>query len=357
MTRAGAALLARPPAEAVTVLPFDGDGRAWDAFVDTAPEASFVHLSAWHGILGDALGAECTYLVARDGEGAWRGVLPLARVKSRLFGHYLVSLPFLNYGGPIGVPAARRRLTAEAVAIARRTGADLLELRTRHDDDLGVPSAARKITVLLDLPDSPEALWRDVYSTKLRTKIRRALKEEVDVRVGAEERGAFYDVFARNMRDLGTPVLPRAFFEAIAAALTDRVLFAAVHFRGEPIAAGCGFVWRDEFEMTWSSGVKRHGHRRPNLALYAACMEHLIARGVRVFNFGRSTPGTGPHEFKRQWGGRDVPLPWCAFAPGGRAKTPSPGDGGLASWGPRMWRRLPLPVANRLGPRLSPYLP
>jgi serine/alanine adding enzyme len=340
----------------LAVLPLDGATGSWDEFVTRAEGSSFVHLAGWRDILRDVLGAECLYWVATDRGGEWQGILPLARVKSRLFGHYLVSLPFLNYGGPLGSPAAQQRLVQEAVAEARRSSVDLLELRTRYGGSLGLPTCSRKITVLLDLPPSSEQLWQDVFSAKLRTKIRRVEKERMETRFGPDQRGAFYDVFARNMRDLGTPVLPAKFFERIATVFGDRVLFGAVYWERQPVAAGCGFVWRDEFEMTWSSGLRRHGHRRPNLLLYSRFMDHLIARGVRVFNFGRSTPGSGPHEFKRQWGGRDVPLPWCQYDSGGRAALPSPHDSAF-SWGPRVWRWLPLPVANLLGPRLIRFLP
>jgi len=340
----------------LTVLPLDGVTSSWDEFVSRAEGSSFCHLAGWRDILSDVLGAECFFWVASDDAGQWQGVLPLARVKSRIFGHYLVSLPFLNYGGPLGTSAACRRLVREAVAEARRSRADLLELRTRHGESVGLPVCSRKITVLLELPQTPEQLWQHTFSTKLRTKIRRVQKEPMETRFGADQQGPFYEVFAHNMRDLGTPVLPAAFFERIATMFRDRVLFGAVYWEGQPIAAGCGFVWGDEFEMTWSSGLRQHGHRRPNLLLYSRFMEHLIERGVRVFNFGRSTPGSGPHEFKRQWGGRDVPLPWCQHAPRGRTATPSSDDKAFA-WGPRVWRWLPLPIANRLGPRLIRFLP
>src|SRR5207247_841630 len=258
----------------LTVLPLDGVTSSWDEFVSRAEGSSFCHLAGWRDILSDVLGAECFFWVASDDAGQWQGVLPLARVKSRIFGHYLVSLPFLNYGGPLGTSAACRRLVREAVAEARRSRADLLELRTRHGESVG---------------------------------------------------------------------LPPAFVGRRASRFRDRVLFGAVYWDGQPIAAGCGFVWGDEFEMTWSSGLRQHGHRRPNLLLYSRFMEHLIERGVRVFNFGRSTPGSGPHEFKRQWGGRDVPLPWCQHAPRGRTGTPS-SDATPIAWGPSVWRCLPLPI-------------
>ena len=338
------------------VRPLDGAAGSWDAFVARAGGSSFCHLAGWRDVLTDVLGAECLYWVATDGKGEWQGILPLVRVKSWIFGHYLVSLPFLNSGGPLGSPAARRRLAQEAVLEARRSRASLLELRTRDGGGLGLPACSKKITVLLDLPPSTDQLWQDVFSTKLRTKIRRVQKERMETRFGADQRGAFYDVFARNMRDLGTPVLPCEFFERIATVFPDHVVFGAVYWEQRPVAAGCGFVWRDEFEMTWSSGLRQHGHRRPTLLLYSRFMEHLIGRGVRVFNFGRSTPGSGPHEFKRQWGGRDVPLPWRQYALGERTATPSPDDPAF-SWGPRVWRWLPLPVANLLGPRLIRFLP
>jgi FemAB-related protein (PEP-CTERM system-associated) len=340
----------------LTVLPLDSVPGCWDEFVARAEGGSFCHLVGWRDILNDVLGTECLYRVAADRRGEWQGILPLVRVKSWLFGHYLVSLPFLNYGGPLGSAVARRRLVQEAVAEASRSRADLLELRTRDGEDLGLPATSRKVCVLLDLPRSAEQLWQDVFSAKLRTKIRRVQKERMETRFGADQSGAFYEVFARNMRDLGTPVLPRRFFERIGAVFSDRVVFGVVYWERQPVAAGCGFLWRDEFEMTWSSGLRRHGHRRPNLLLYSRFMEHLIERGVRVFNFGRSTPGSGPHEFKRQWGGVDVPLPWRQYAPAGPRAMPSPDDPAF-SWGPRLWRRLPVPIANALGPRLIRYLP
>src|SRR5213078_3829365 len=157
--------------------------------------------------------------------------------------------------------------------------------------------------------------------------------------------------FARNMRSLGTPVLPRAFFERLSRAFGGLVVFGTVYRRAEPVAAGCGFVWHGEFEMTWASSLREHSRSAPNMLLYWAFMEQMIARGVRVFNFGRCTPGGGTHQFKRQWGGRDVPLPWRQFSTGAVKAPPSPGDPAF-SWGPRLWRRLPLSIANRLGPRL-----
>jgi len=345
-----------PPTERdLIVQPLDGIPGQWDEFVARAEGSSFCHLAGWRDILSDVLGAECLYWVASDRSGEWQGVLPLARVKSRIFGHFLVSLPFLNYGGPLGSSAARRRLAQEAVREAHRSRADLLELRTRFDGGLDLPVLARKVTVLLDLPAAPETLW-NAFPPKLRSQVRRPMKEGLEARFGADQRDAFYDVFARTMRDLGTPVLPRAWFERIAAAFPELVVFGAVYRGQEPLAAGCGFVWGEEFEITWAGARREESRLAPNMLLYWSFLEHVIRRGVQVFNFGRCTPGGGTHRFKQQWGGRDAPLPWCQHAAGGRAATPSPDDPAL-SWGPLVWRRLPLAIANVLGPGLIRFLP
>ena len=336
------------------LLPLNGDSRAWDEFVTRANGSSCFHLAGWRAILTDVLGAECLYWAAADTDG-WRGVLPLARVRSRIFGHYLVSLPFLNDGGPLGMPAARERLAQEAVSVARRTGADLLELRTRDAGGLDLPVSSRKITVLLPLPTDPQELFQR-FPAKLRSQIRRPMKEGLTVRFGVEQCGAFYEVFARTMHDLGTPVLPRAFFERLAATFPDLAVFGVVYRGEQPLAAGCGFVWRDEFEMTWAGALRESRSIAANMLLYWSFMEHVIGRGVRVFNFGRCTPGGSTHRFKQQWGSVDVPLPWRQWSPHDVHATPSP-ERPVYRAAAALWRRLPPIMVNRLGPWLARQLP
>jgi FemAB-related protein (PEP-CTERM system-associated) len=334
----------------------DGATSAWDDFVRRDSASTFCHLAGWRDIVSDVLGAECLYRWATDGGGGeWGGVLPLVRVRSRMFGHYLVSMPFLNYGGPLGSPSAQRRLVDDAVGEARRSRADLLEMRSRDDSDLGLATSSRKITVVLPLPPSEEVLFQS-FPSKLRSQIRRPVKEGLTVRFGLDQCEPFYEVFAKTMRDLGTPVLPRAWFERIATTFGDIVTFGVVYRGDQPLAGGCGFVWREEFELNWAGALRESRPIAANMLLYWAFMQQMISRGVRAFNFGRCTPGGGTHSFKRQWGGDDVALPWRQYARNGVKATPSPDDSAF-SWGPRVWRRLPLGIANRLGPRLVRFLP
>ena len=337
------------------VVEFTGDAPAWDGFVRGRDGWSNFHLFAWSRVIERVFGHECLYLVARDG-GAIAGVLPLVRVRSRLFGHYLVSMPFVNYGGPLGDDDAVRELIRHAAAQAGRDGVDLLELRSRSPLPTALPVSHRKITVLLDLPPSdPEILWKRL-DAKVRNQVRRARKEGVTVQFGTDQVGPFFDVFSRHMRDLGTPTQSRRFFQSLADAFPDDASFGCAYHQGRPVAGGCGFRWGREFEMTWASALSEYKTISPNMLLYWAFIERAIDEGLETFNFGRCTPGSGTHRFKRQWGSRDVPLWWYDLSPNPGTTTPSPSDSSFA-WGPRLWKRLPVSVATAIGPRVVRFIP
>jgi len=343
------------PSGALHVIETD-DAAAWDAFVAAHPASTMCHRSGWRDVLADVLGHETALLVAVDERGGWRGVLPLVRVRSVL-GHYLVSIPFMNDGGPLGDAEASAALVEHAVANARRTRAKLLELRSRDSVPGPVTPSERKVAVHLALPESVQALWASTFKAKLRSQIRRPTKEGMTARDGADQIDAFYGVFSRNMRDLGTPVLPRAFFSRLQAVFGGDVSFTAVYTaKGVPAAAACCLTWKDEVEVTWASSLRELNHLSPNMLLYANLMEQAIGRGSRVFNFGRSTPGSATHRFKLQWGGKDRPLSWPSWSPSGVVSTPSP-DRPAFRIATAVWRRLPLAVANRVGPVLSRHLP
>ncbi len=340
----------------LTVERFSGLGAEWDAFVRLAEGGTHCHLWGWKAVIERVLGHECHYLAARSPEGRLVGVLPLVCVSSRLFGSYLVSMPFLNSGGALGSDRAVQALVARAIELARTDGVELLEIRSRTPLPLDLPVSHRKITVVRDLvPGDPVRVWESLRA-KVRSQIRRPQKEGIQVRFGPDQVGAFFRVFSQHMRDLGTPTQPRRLFDALVDAFPADVWFGCAYDGTRPIAAGCGFRWNGEFEMTWASSLARYNAIAPNMLLYWAFMERAAADRLEVFNFGRCTPGSGTHRFKQQWGGRDVPLWWYQRTAGQRAATPSPDDKAFA-WGPRMWKRLPLPIANMLGPRVVRLIP
>jgi len=336
---------------------YTGPADRWDDVVRRAPGGTHFHRWAWKGVLKRALGHESDYLASMGTDGIPAGILPLIHVRSLLFGRYLVSMPFVNYGGPLGDAESVRALTHAAVGAADRAGAKLLELRSRVELPVDLVVSHRKITVLLDLPErDPKVLW-EALPAKVRSQIRRPQKEGLRVRFGGEQLDPFYAVFAEHMRDLGTPVQSRRLFTEIRGAFPDDVWFACVYHGDQAVAGGCGFRWNAEFEITWASSLRAFNRMAPNMLLYWAFLERCVVEGVKVFNFGRCSPGSGTHRFKQQWGARDEPLWWYQHSRGGGdAATPSP-DEGAYSWGPRLWQYLPLAVANRLGPTIVRGIP
>lgn len=329
-------------------------GTEWDAFVAASPDGTFCHRAGWSEVLGESLGARAHFLDARDATGTLRGVLPLYRVKSVLLGDYLVSVPFLNYGGALGDDAARTALADAAARLGAELGVDAVELRGRVREASTLRPIDEKITVVLPLPATPEELWSALPS-KLRSQIRRPMKEGMQTRFGAGEVDAFYEVFSRNMRDLGTPVLPRHFFARASRVFADDVVVATVRHGDRSVAAAFGFMHEGEFEITWASSLRDYNAKAPNMLLYWDVMQHAIERGAHTFNFGRCSPGGGTHRFKSQWGGRDVPLGWSGWSRG-NGGTPKP-DRPIFKLATAVWQRMPLWAANQIGPVVSRSLP
>jgi FemAB-related protein (PEP-CTERM system-associated) len=347
------------PMSSLLVSQYNGGAAEWDGFVRRAAGWSHFHLYGWRTVLERVFRHECIYLAARDESNHLAGVLPLVRVRSVVFGHYIVSMPFLNYGGPLGDADAVRALAKEAVAIADRSGAKLLELRSRTDLPLDLPVSHRKLTVLLDLAETPELMFTKQLPSKLRSQIRRPMKDGVEVKIGPEQLDGFYQVFAHHMRDLGTPVMPRRFFAAALETFPDDMVIAVAYHQGKAIACGCGFLWNGEFEITWASALRSHNAMSPNMLVYWELMAHTIRRGGRIFNFGRATRGSGTHKFKLQWGSREEQLWWYQYGRGAdvsHGATPSQ-DTGVFALASRVWQRMPVSVANRLGPSIVRFIP
>jgi FemAB-related protein (PEP-CTERM system-associated) len=249
-----------------------------------------------------------------------------------------------------------RALAASAVDLAHQDGVKLLELRSRLELPLDLPVSHRKVTVVLDLPSGDPAKLMKSFDAKLRSQVRRPAKEGITVRFGPDQVAPFFEVFSRHMRDLGTPTQPKRLFETIAEVFPD-AWFGCAWLGDQPVAGGAGFVWGTEFEMTWASSLYSFNRLSPNMGLYWAFMERAVSEGLTLFNFGRCSPGAGTHRFKRQWGSRDEQLWWYQLSPAGEpAATPSPDDSAY-SWGPRIWRKLPLGVASALGPRIVRGIP
>lgn len=334
------------------------DELVWDTYVHTHPAASGYHLMAWRRVVEEAFRHDTIYLMAKGEPGEVRGVLPLVLLSSRIFGRFLVSMPFLNYGGIVADgPEARQALLAAAVDRAKELGAAHIELRHQEEVDVGWPHKHHKVSMRLGLPGQFEVLWR-TFSAKLRSQIRRAQKEGMTVRIeGDELLGDFYRVFSRNMRDLGTPVYGRGFFETMLRTFPKETRIGIVYWKGRALAGGLLYGFRDMLEIPWASSDRRYNRLAPNMLLYSSVLEYACRQGFRVFDFGRSTPGSGPSRFKEQWGATPAPLHWYYWLASGEALPDLSPRNPRYALGIKLWQRLPIVVTRCLGPVISPYLP
>jgi serine/alanine adding enzyme len=331
---------------------FQGDPSEWDSFVAGNDHGTASHVYAWRLVVERVYQHDCPYLVARE-NGRIAGVLPLVDVRSIAFGRFLVSMPFLNAGGPIGSPEAIEALIAGAVELGRQRKARLLELRSGRVLQTALDDSTEKVECALELPGNAEELWK-AFPAKLRSQIRRPQKANVEFRFGATEVDAFFSVFARNMRDLGSPTHPIRFFKILAEELPANVTFGCAYHEGRPVAAGCAVQWRDEVEMTWASALREYSNLAPNMLLYWAFMERAANAGMRRFNFGRCTPNSGSHRFKMQWGTTDRPLHWYRAPLRSGAATPTQDELSIAT---RIWQRVPVPLATMVGGHLRGGIP
>ena len=332
-----------------------GDAAAWDAFVTASPDASGYHEWTWRRVFERAFGHECLYLLARDAGGAVAGVLPLVEIRSLLFGRTLTSLPFLNYGGVLSASEdVARALVEEAAALAKSRRCKHVELRHIGRRFNHLPCRQHKVTMRLALV---EGLWERL-DRKARNQVRKAQKSDLTVeRGGAELLEAFYAVFARNMRDLGTPVYARTFFAEVLGASGDRARIIVVRLKGAPIAAGLTYRTGGTIEIPWASSIRDFNALCPNHLLYWHALETAMAEGVKVFDFGRSTPGEGTFKFKEQWGAEPVPLHWEYWlAAGGDVPDQSPKNPKF-KLAVETWKHLPLWLANTAGPRIVRGIP
>ena len=327
-----------------------GDEARWDAFVGQASQATFFHRAAWRDVIG-RLGHRCHYLYAERG-GEITGVLPLAEIRSRLFGHALISTPFCVYGGVAATdPESEACLVQAAADLADELRVDYLELRNREPSDTNWPVKGLYVTFRKPIfPDDDRNLM--AFTADRRRTIRKSIKKGLK----AHHNGSideFYPVYAESVRNLGTPVLPRRYYADLQQAFGDACETTVITHQGQPVATVMNFYFRDEVHTYYGGSLRRARDLKANDFMYWAVMQRAVERGMRIFDFGRSKQGTGSYDFKTHWGFEPEPLPYAYHLV--RAKdipniSPTNRKYQLFIKG---WQLLPLPVSSALGPWLA----
>ena len=330
----------------------DSAGAArWDAFVQGCAQASFFHLSAWQRLLREQFGHEGFFLYA-ERDGVIEGVLPLAENRSRLFGHALVGLPFAVYGGVAALnDEAARALEDEAQAIARRLGVEHLELRNverRHQD---WPHQDLYVTFRKAILEDEEANMLAI-PRKQRAMVRKGIKNELKAEIDRDVT-RFFALYADNVHRHGTPAMPRRYFQALLDAFGDAAeVLIVTSPQGEPLSGVLSFYFRDEVLPYYAGDAVAARDLAANDFKYWELMRRACARGLKVFDYGRSKQGTGSFSFKKNWGFEPTPLnyEYCLYKRDAVPQNnPSNAKYQLMI---KAWRRLPIGVANWLGPHI-----
>lgn len=341
-----------------TVQLYNEDHSAWDAFVTSQQDSTNYHQYGWRKVIEKSFGHRALYLAAKDSRNQICGVLPCVQMKSRMFGNFLVSLPFFNYGGLLCAEAETAGLL---LSTSRRmlegTGSAHVELRHLSKSDAVSATRQHKVTMLLDLKKTADEQWKRL-DAKVRNQVRKAEKNGLETVTGQLDLlDGFYEVFSRNMRDLGTPVYGRNFFQNILEEFPDSTRIISVMLQGRTIASALLTWYRQKLEVPWASSIREYRELCPNNLLYWEAIRFAISRGATTFDFGRSTPDEGTYRFKKQWGARPVQLYW-QYLLGEGSDLPE-----ITVKNPRyqlaiqVWQRLPLTLTNLLGPHIVRCIP
>jgi FemAB-related protein (PEP-CTERM system-associated) len=336
----------------VVIRPLDTASEpAWDRFVEAMPAGTFFHRAGWARVIESAFG-HTTHFSFAERDGAITGVLPLGRVKTMLFGDTLISNPFCVYGGPLAAdPESEAALIAHAESLLTRTGASALEFRHLEPQ-----------------PESPGWIERpDLYVTfrkaidpdhernmkaiprKQRAMVRKAIQNGL-TSVANKNSDVLHTIYAESVRNLGTPVFARRYFRILLDVFADAADVVTILDQEAPIASVMNFYFRDEVLPYYGGGTFQARGRAGNDFLYWETMRRAADRGCRLFDFGRSKLGTGAFAFKHNWGFEPAKLHYrFRLKPGESIPDHNPLNPKYRMF-INAWKRLPLPVANALGP-------
>lgn len=327
-----------------------GENKAWDEYVYCCPEAGHYHLSGWQRVIERSYGHRAFYLWARK-NGEIKGILPLISMQSLLRRRFLVSLPFLDNGGICTTDEQiRTQLYEAALRLCEEQKTDVLDLRHRSGNNLDIPVHGSKILLILALTEHPDTMWKQ-FDAKLRNQIRKAMKSGLTAAwSGREGLADFYEVFAVNMRDLGSPVHSRRFFAAIFDEFPESAKLMLVRKGPQTIGGAICLCFRDTLIVPWASSYREYFPLCPNNLLYWEMIRWGCEQGYRRFDFGRSSPQSGTYYFKKQWGTIEEPLHWqCLSRKQGQAVMLH-ADDMKYQWLIQTWSRLPLSLTKVVGP-------
>ena len=350
------------------------DKTCWDTYVEQHDDHSPYHLFGWQKAIEDAYHHQNYYLIAEKSINEIKevvGVFPLVLFRKPLGKPTLCALPFCDIGGILANDKnIQELLIIKSKEIALSHQAKEIEIRTRThntNQNFEAPTgkdSAQKVSMLMSLPENSELLFAS-FKSKLRSQIRKAEKNGLTYKLGSEKimLDDFYQVFAHNMRALGSPVHAKLWFESLFDQYKDKMIISIVYKDELPIGAGIVLVAGNKAAIPWASTKAEFNRLSPNMMLYWSLLQDLCDNNISEFDYGRSSYGEGTFKFKQQWGAKPTPLNWQTFRLDNNHKTPeaekvidNTTSGKLREIVESIWRKLPIKVTILLGPKIRKYI-
>ncbi len=341
-------------AQSVRLASGTSDQAHWEAFVNRHPESTAYHAWEWQHVFEKTFGWGSYYLIAEK-DGDISGVLPLIWQRNWPGTSVLSSIPHLKGGGILADSIeAAEGLLAEAKQLALRSKVDCLELRHASllEPCMALPARTDKVTFVLALEQDEEKMLK-VLDKKTCNMVRKSMSHGMTVEFDSEGcLDEFYQIFCRNMRELGSPAYSKRLFSEIRNAMPKNTHICLVRHQGKVIAGALLFGFRRTIEAIWASSLYKYLDLKPNMFMYWQMFRFASEHGYDFFDFGRCSIDSGTFRFKKQWGAQEMPLYWHQWRPDGAAIAQPKAASStyrLASW---IWQRTPLLVTNSLGPHL-----
>jgi serine/alanine adding enzyme len=338
----------------------DSRGR-WNELCDSAADATDGHLWQWREIIATSYGFTSFYLVAEEPNGSPIAALPLVKIRSRLYGTELASMPYIDYGGICHHDSLTtkerercdRSLFNYALQLGKAVRAKRLHVRNLELADPRFEVSTEKVTQHLGLATSVQDQFKRLPAER-RNRIRRSERMGLthELHPADDERifDEFCDIYSANMSDLGSPTHSREFFRQTTSRFRDRISFIVIRHRGAAVAAAIAFEFRGMLSLPWSGATLDARPVYGSNALYWSAISLAIERGCHTFDFGRSSIGSGIFEFKRQWGPAARQTYWSTYYY--RAGAKAPRQRRELQMATVLWRRVPLALARAVGPTL-----
>jgi len=330
------------------------DHQRWDSYIAQATDSTFFHQAGWLRAIESST-PHRSHSIYAEQDGRIVGILPLVHSRSLLFGNALVSTPFCVYGGVVADDAsARALLLKEAQNIAETLAVDYLELRHRQPLTDGWPSKSVHATFRRQLDPDPDTNLL-AMKRKQRAVIRQAIKNQHSTRI-QQSLDDFYRIYSTSVRNLGTPVFSRRFFEALYREFADATEVVTVEQDSRPVCALMSFVFRNEILPYYGGGLPESRDLKSMDFMYWDQVGRALDQGLDTYDFGRSKVDSGPYHYKRHWGFEPQPLCYeYHLVKASQLPDLNPNNPKYRYF-IKGWKKLPLAVSQWLGPHLSQHL-